>query len=423
MARLTGAVINVYSEKTLSIEPGARGVCAMAMQLDWYDEGKMSEYSSDCETERIFAHGIDELPMLREMMKRAAKAYIWPLYTNGKAAAAQLLDGVEIKAVKAGARGNAISVTCSKYGGLWQIKTFLENEAVDVQKVSSAAQFEKNAWIELSGDGELCEATVTLSGGENGEKAQNAWDKFLTALEFLQFNVIAYTGSDEAIKAKIAQFVKEQRDGEDKFIQACMGEYAADCEGVISFANGVILADGTVLDANEVSAWLAGATAAAQVNESLTYDSYDGAAAVNGELRKSEQLAKKEQGLGCFIENNGKVKVESDINTLISFTVKKQKDFCKNRVIRVLDGICGDIKAVFDSSFAGAEHNNSDGRNRFKASICDYLTALMEKNAVEEFSADDVIVSAGADKDEVIVSLKVKPVDSMEKADITVRVR
>ena len=99
--------------------------------------------------------------------------------------------------------------------------------------------------------------------GKNGEMTEDAWDEFLEALEFLKFNVIAYTGSDMAVKAKIAQFVKRQREDEDKFIQACMGGYSADHEGVISFANGVILADGTKLDENEASAWLAGAAAAA----------------------------------------------------------------------------------------------------------------------------------------------------------------
>ena len=92
-------------------------------------------------------------------------------------------------------------------------------------------------------------------------------------------------------------------------------------------------------------------------------------------------------------------------------------------MLRVIDSVCADIKTVFDSSFAGAEHNNARGRNRFKASICDYMTALQSQNAIEEFSADDVTVAAGADKDTVVVNLRIKPVDSMEKANITVRVR
>jgi hypothetical protein len=288
--------------------------------------------------------------------------------------------------------------------------------------VASAVDFEANSFVEMSGDAELESFTAVLSGGENGNIGENAYSKFLEALEYCDYNVIAYVGDDSAVKSEIEVFVKQQRkDG--KFIQACMGNHTADCEGVISFVNGVVLADGTKLDCNGVSAWLAGATAAADVNESLTYDSYDGAVAVNGELKASGQLEAKNKGLGCFIMNNGLVKVESDINTLITYTAKKKKDFCKNRVLRVVDGICTDIKRVFDSSFAGHENNNTDGRNRFKASICDYMTAMMEKNAIENFVSDDVEVTMGSDKDQVVVSLRVQPVDSMEKADITVKVR
>ncbi len=423
MTRLTGAVINVYSEKTLAIESGSRGVCAMATESDWYDEGEMMTFSSGEDCEKLFAHEIDELVELRELMKRAFKAYIWPLNEGGKAAFGKIGENITVTAAKSGSRGNDLTVSCEKLGEMWLIKTFLDGNTVDSQTVKSISEFSENGWVKISGEGELIAATVTLANGENGEVGEGAWDKFLAALEFLKFNVIAYTGSDAAVKAKIAQFVKRQREDEDRFIQVCMGGYSADSEGVISFANGVVLADGTKLDKNQVSAWLAGATAAAEVFESLTYDSYDGAVSVNGELTRSEQLEKKKQGLGCFIMNNDKVKVESDINTLVSFNAKKQSDFSKNRVIRVLDGICSDIKAVFDSSFAGSESNNNDGRNRFKASICDYMSALEKKEAIEEFSADDVTVSAGEQKDTVTVSLRVKPVDSMEKADITVRVR
>ena len=47
---------------------------------------------------------------------------------------------------------------------------------------------------------------------------------------------------------------------------------------------------------------------------------------------------------------------------------------------------------------------------------------LQEMNAIQEFSADDVIVSAGDEIDSVIVTIGVKPVDAMEKLYMTVTV-
>ncbi|HWP51799.1 MAG TPA: phage tail sheath C-terminal domain-containing protein [Clostridia bacterium] len=423
MAQLTGAVINVYSEKALAIEAGARGTAAIALPLGWYEEGAWITFNADDTALSALGYELDDLLEIREMMKRASKALIYPLYTGGAKASASLGDKLTATAVKQGARGNAIGVTVAKSGALWQVKTFVDGSVADSQLVANAAAFKANAFIALSGEGALAASTVALTGGSNGAVADTAYDAFLEALKTEVFQVIAYTGEDAAIKQKLVDYVKRQRDDEDQFIQACVGNLAADCEGIISFANGVILTDGTVIDANMASAWLAGATAAAAVNESLTYDSYDGADSVTEKLTKSAQLVYKNQGLGCFILNNGKTKIESDINTLVTYTVKKQKDFCKNRVLRVIDGVCTDIKAVFDSSFAGAEHNNADGRNRFKASICDYMTALQGQSAIEDFVADDVVVAAGADKDTVEVTLRIKPVDSMEKANITVRVR
>lgn len=423
MAQLTGAVINVYSEKALVIEAGSRGVAAIALPLTWYEDGAMITYNADDTALTVLGYELDDLLEIRETMKRASKALIYPLYTGGERASASLGENLIVTAVKQGSRGNDISVTVAQSGDLWQVKTFVDGSVTDSQLVANAAAFETNDFVSISGTGALAAATVTLSGGSDGDETDTAYDAFLEALKTEEFQTIAYTGDDVGIKQKLAEYVRREREDEDKFIQACVGSYTADYEGIISFANGVVLTDGTVLDENRVSAWLAGATAAAAVNESLTYDSYDGADNVTAKLTKSAQLVYKNQGLGCFILNNGKAKVESDINTLITYTVQRQKDFAKNRVLRVIDGVCTDIKAVFDSSFAGAEHNNADGRNRFKASICDYMTALQGQNAIEDFESDDVTVSAGTDKDTVTVNLRIQPVDSMEKANITVRVR
>ncbi len=423
MAKLTGAVINVYSEKALAIEAGARGTAAIALPLNWYEEGKLIPFNADDSAFFKLGYMLDDMLEVREIMKRAYKVLVYPLCTGGAKASAALGENLTVTAQKQGARGNAISVVVAKSGDLWQVKTFVDGSVADSQLVANAAAFKSNDFIVISGTGAFAATTAKLTGGSDGAAGATAYDTFLETLKSEEFQTIAYTGTDAAIKQKLVEYVQRQRDDEDKFIQACVGNMPADCEGIISFANGVILTDGTALDANMVSAWLAGATAAAAVNESLTYDSYDGADNVTEKLTRSQQLVYKNQGLGCFILNNGKAKVESDINTLVSYTVQKQKDFAKNRVLRVIDGVCADIKTVFDSSFAGAEHNNARGRNRFKASICDYMTALQSQNAIEEFSADDVTVAAGVDKDTVVVNLRIKPVDSMEKANITVRVR
>ena len=136
MARLTGAVINVYSEGALSIEAGARGTAAIAIESDWYDDGVICVYNADDSANQLFAHELNDMIYLREMMKRASKALVWPLYSGGSKASAELCDGVSVTAKKCGERGNALSTACEAYGKLWKVTTFLDGYEVDSQVVS-----------------------------------------------------------------------------------------------------------------------------------------------------------------------------------------------------------------------------------------------------------------------------------------------
>ena len=117
--------------------------------------------------------------------------------------------------------------------------------------------------------------------------------------------------------------------------------------------------------------------------------------------------------------------IEKDINTLHSPypSADVNYSFTKNRVIRTLDGINNDIKALFEETFIGKVDNNGDGRNVFKASVISYLLTLQDMAAITEFnSATDIEVLAGNEIDSVVVNLAVKPVDSMEKLYMTVYV-
>lgn len=424
VAELTGAKINVFSERPLAIEMGQRGVVAVALPLNWCSDGFTEFNKGDNPLEKL-GYTLDDtsLLMVREIMKRAIRVFVYNLYKGGAKAKIEVSEGIIAEAIHTGIRGNDLSVTVDKDGELFMVKTFLLTDVIDTQTVKTIADFKGNIFLKITGEGTLVPATVKLAGGTNGTKSTSAYDNFLLKLQTKEFNVIAYTGDDSGIKSKIIDYVKYQREDEDKFIQATMGDTKADYDGIISFCNGVVLRDMTTFNSDEVSAWLAGATAGAKINQSLTYDNYDNAIDVVPRFTKSEVIGKKSNGLGTFIFNNDKAKVESDINTFVSFTNKKNKDFCKNRVLRVIDGVAMDIKNIFDSNYAGKEDNNRNGRNRFKAAIVQYMVALQDLSAIEEFISDDVEVLPGVEKDQVIVNLHIKPVDSMEKAYVNIAVR
>ena len=186
----------------------------------------------------------------------------------------------------------------------------------------------------------------------------------------------------------------------------------------------MVLSDGTTLNNVQATAWVAGATAGANVNQSLTYAAYDGAVDVDTRYTHTQIVQALQNGEFLFVPSDGRAIVEQDINTFTSFTPEKRQHFSKNRVIRVLDAIGNDLKRIFEQFYAGKVDNNVDGRNLFKNEIVNYMTALENIGAVQNFdSQSDVTVVQGTDVDSVYVELYVQPVDAIEKVYMQVIVR
>lgn len=170
------------------------------------------------------------------------------------------------------------------------------------------------------------------------------------------------------------------------------------------------------MTAAQTTAWVAGATAGAANNESLTYKAYDDAVDVATRYTNSQIEAALRAGEFLFTPNNGRAVIEQDINTLTSFTPDKGRAFSKNRVIRVLDGIANDIKRIFETFYLGKVDNNPDGRMLLGQEIVTYLGNLQDNAAIQNFdSQGDMSVIQGKDVDSVYVELNIQPVDAVEK--------
>jgi len=261
-----------------------------------------------------------------------------------------------------------------------------------------------------------------LGSEHNAEDITNA----LTALRTIQFNTLAYpydgTGYD-ANKSTIATWIKAMREDEGIKIQGVFANYVADSEAAINVTQGVKLSDGSTLTVEKVSAWVAGITAGASINKSNTSQKYVGAIDVVPRMTKTEMEAAITAGKFIFkVDSAQNVTVVYDINSLTTETVDKGKVFRKNRVIRTLDGINNDIVEIFESNYIGKINNNSDGRSLLRATLIEYFNELQRLNAIQNFTAEDVTVSAGTDSDAVVIDCYIQPVDSVEKIYITVNI-
>lgn len=256
------------------------------------------------------------------------------------------------------------------------------------------------------------------------EHTSDTIQESLTTLKTVNFNVLCYPydGEDyDANKATIQTWIEAMRDDEGLKIQAVLANHAADSEAIINVTQGVKLVDGTELTPAQTTAWVAGVTAGANINQSNTGRKYVGAIDVVPRMTKTEMETAIENGEFIFkVDSAQNVTAVYDINSLTNITPEKGKQFTKNRVIRTLDGINNDIVEIFESNYVGKVNNNADGRSLLRATLIEYFNELQRLNAIQNFTAEDVTVSPGTDSDAVVIDCYIQPVDSVEKIYITV---
>ena len=249
-----------------------------------------------------------------------------------------------------------------------------------------------------------------------------AYADALAALEPYSFDILAYDGTDSTVREAMAAFVTRLVEQEGKYSQlVTSGAKSADSPYVINTNRGVILSDGTQLAANEVVWWLAGAEAGAQYYQSLSYAAYPGAEDVADRQTNSQIEADILAGDIVLTQEFGQVRVETDINTLTTYTPDMGKVFHKNTTMRVCCSLANDIYRDFSLNFRGKVKNNESGRGLFKASILSRLLEMYGKDALRERpTGDDVTVEPGADLDSIVVTIAVYVGDSVEKAYLTI---
>ncbi|MBY9078306.1 phage tail sheath family protein [Paenibacillus sp. HN-1] len=423
-----GVYINVETTGGALGAAGSRGITSLALALPWGPSKVITPIVAGEDTMTTLGYDLSapELLLVREALKRAQTVLLYRLNTGTKATATA--GSLTVTARNGGSRGNDLAVVIQANiddSSKWDVKTLLVGDVVDTQVVAGVADLIANDWVVFSGSGPLtATAGAPLIDGADGTVTNADHTAFLGVLELYDFQTVALPSTDNTLKSVYAAFIRRLREDEGKKIQVVLENYpTADYEGVVSVRNGVVLSDGTTLTAAQATAWVAGATAGAEMNESLTYSAYDGAVDVSPRYTNSQIVAALNAGEFVFTPGDNRAVVEQDINTFLSYTPAKGKALHKNRVIRVLDGIANDMKRIFEASYIGKVSNNSDGRALFRKEIVVYMTALQEIDAIQNFDAQtDVTVLPGAESDAIYVEANIQPVDSVEKVYMKVKV-
>ncbi len=442
-----GAYINFTAVPKSSMTTGDRGIVALALPLKWGASGKLIEVLStemltgDSKKKVGLTATDTEAKLLAGALSYCYKALVYNTNQGGVKASATI-GGIVATAKYAGTLGNKLNVAISNDSGVYEVLTYLDGETVDTQRISEISELEDNDYIvfsqatETTTDPDTSVQTTTLittivetagtalEGGTDGVTIEEtAYTNFLKLLAKAHWQTMVCFSEQANIKKIVVDFVKRQRDDEGNYVQGVVADYdGADYEGIINSISGAVI-DGVTFSKEEFTSVVAGMTAGANFNESNTARVVTGATEIIGELTDEEIKAALKTGKFLLSTSaSGKIKVEQDINSLHTFTKKKDYTFSKNRVIRTLDEIGTTTKTTWEDTYMGKVDNDDDGRKLFKADLVAYANELQRLHAIQNFDVTDIEISAGNDVDSVIANWNVQTVDSMEKLYMQVNV-
>ena len=430
-----GVYINFTSEKTWGLTIGQRGIVAICEPMSWGPVSQMMIVEAGADTTPYcgYASFMPQARFLNEIMKGSnrtappTKVLLYRPAADSSAEATATTGQPTITALYPGVRGNDITVIVAEdpdEEDMFTVQTVTDGTVVDTQTGASASDLKANDWVSFSGTGALTATAGTkLTGGVDGTVQTGAYTAFLTALEPYDFDILIYDGTDTTTMAAMLNFVERLASNDGKYAQLVAANLSdPDSRFAINVKTGVTLKDGTVLTPQQTCWWVGGAQAGAKYNEALTYAIYPDAVDVSPKLTDSQVTAALQAGEFLLFEEDGAVKVEWDINSLVNYTDDISEVYHKNRIIRLCSTIANDLYQQFSDSFIGVVNNNEEGRSLFKSVIVGYLMEIQGNQGIQNFTAEDVEVLPGEDSDSIVINLTIQAVDSAEKLYITISV-
>lgn len=424
---LPGSYINFVSLSRASATLSDRGVATMPLTLDWGPENEVftvtnGEFQKD--SLKIFGYPYTsaELAPLRDLFMGIKTGYFFRLNGGGKKAA-----NIYATAKYTGTRGNALKIiieaneNSTTEAPLFDVSTVIDSTVVDVQTgVSKMGNLQPNDYVTFIPSAEIgLTAGTPLSGGENGEMEDGAYQVYLDKIEPFNFNTLGCPSADDTIKGLFANFTRRMRDECGVKFQCVLFRYTkADYEGVISVENGLV----GDKENPALVYWTTGAEAGCAINKDLTNSTYTGEFTVDVDYKQAELEAALKAGKLIFHRVGDEVRVLDDVNTFTSFTDDKTEDFSSNQPMRTLDQIGNDIAVLFNDKYNGKVPNDKAGRISFWNDIVKHHQELQRLRALEDFNADAVTVEPGDKKKAVVVTDSVQPVSSMKQLYMTVQV-
>ena len=431
---LPGVYIRFKTGTSLGLTVGERGTATICEPMSWGPVAQVMEVAAGADMTPYTGYDITapQNRFLQEIFKgtnRTSAPTTLLLYrptASGSAQATITTGNLTATAVYPGARGNDISVVITELTdpeSSFLVTTVVDGVIVDQQTGAQVSDLVDNNWVTWSGSGALTATTgVSLAGGLDGTVQSAAYSAYLQAIEPYAFDVMIYDGDDSSVLTALQSFIIRVNDENGQYCQLCAAEMTnPDSRYIINVNSPVTLSDGTELTPQQVTWWAGGASAGAEYYQSLTYATYPNAVSTDM-LTNSQFISELQDGNFVLFAEDGVVKVQQDINSLITYTEDIGKVFHKNRVVRLCNTIANSIFQQFSQNFIGVVNNNAAGRARFKTAIVGLMQDIQNNQGIQNFSPDDIEVLPGQEIDAIVVNVAIQAVDSVEKIYLTVEV-
>ena len=422
---LPGSYINFVSLSRANASLSDRGIVTMPLSLDWGESGKVIEVTNaDFQKNALKLFGYDyshdKMKGLRDLFLNARTLYAYRLNGAGEKATCTYAT-----AKYAGTRGNDLKIIIAKNAddnSKWDVKTVLGTTIVDEQiGVANAAALINNDYVDFKTDATLAvTAGTVLTNGTNSEVNGEAYQGYLDKIESYTYNFLFVATKDNTIKNLIVAFVKRMRDEVGAKFQAVLHDIAADYEGVINVVNDVE-ADNN-FDKSSIVYFMAGIEANCAINKTCLNKVYNGEFEVDTDYTQSQLEDAIKNGKLILHNVNNEVRILEDINSLVTTSDNKGEIFKNNQTIRVADQIANDIAVLFNTKYLGNVPNNESGRISLWTDIVKHHTQLQEIGAIEDFSDENVTVSAGELKSSVVIDDVITVINAMSQLYMTVKI-
>jgi len=246
-------------------------------------------------------------------------------------------------------------------------------------------------------DGNKTLAAVTgssLSGGSDPTVNGESYSAGLSAIEAIDWNVLAVDSEDAATHTLVQAYIDRVRN-EGKRAMAVVGEptsvplatrlanaRAFNDPAIIYVGNGFKGSDGVTREGYKAAARVAGMTAAAQITESLTHYVVRGATELVGALTNAEIEQAIQSGALIFTMSAQKqIHIEYGINTFITVTADMDAGWKKIRRVKTRDNLMDRIAATWDP-LIGKINNSPDGRATLIASAQGIINRMIAEGAL-----------------------------------------